>query len=107
MYILISDASDLIRWLLRVDPKRRATIEDVYHHPWVCGDTLDVPPPEVRGTRVLPMSSRLQQQLSEDREGLSSDSDAEVPYREKNIRLKGILKNSCSHNDDKKTVYRG
>ena len=96
--------------MLRVDPKKRATIEDIYHHPWVCGDTLDVPPPEVRGTRVLPMSSRLQQQLSEDTDGVSSDSDVEVTYRHKNSKqdvevtyrrkhtqLKSILKNGCKH----------
>ncbi|XP_072026861.1 uncharacterized protein [Amphiura filiformis] len=97
-----SDASDLIHWMLRVDPKRRANIEDIYHHPWVCGDTLDVPPPEVRGTRVLPMSSRLQQQLSSDTDGLSSDSDVEVNYRHKKTKQpKSILKNNCKHRADK------
>lgn len=90
-----SDASDLIRWMLKVDPKRRATIEDIYHHTWVFGDTLDVPPPDVRGTRVLPVSSRLHQQIAADLDNLLCDN-AEMNdscSRDRKQQLKGILKN--------------
>ncbi|XP_078679023.1 NUAK family SNF1-like kinase 1 [Branchiostoma floridae x Branchiostoma belcheri] len=33
-----SDAAGLIRWCLTVNPKRRATIDDIRHHWWVCAE---------------------------------------------------------------------
>ncbi|XP_002125163.3 NUAK family SNF1-like kinase 1 [Ciona intestinalis] len=40
----LSEAHSLIAWMLTVDPKKRATIDDIASHAWVCSDDVIVPP---------------------------------------------------------------
>ncbi|XP_072178291.1 NUAK family SNF1-like kinase 1 [Diadema setosum] len=86
--------SQLIRFLLTVDPRYRATIYDVAHHPWVFGEDAD----EVLALELAacegerPMDSVREQ-------GSTSSSDTESESKLVAVQPRSILKGSSQDDE--------
>uniref|UniRef100_A0A7E4VFW7 non-specific serine/threonine protein kinase n=1 Tax=Panagrellus redivivus TaxID=6233 RepID=A0A7E4VFW7_PANRE len=96
-----SDCQNLLRSMIEVDPQKRISLQEVFRHPWIAGNTrgeaeLELPMAQVVQTHIIPMEENIDPDVFRHMNNLGC-------FKEKDKLIRELL--SPKHNTEKMVYF--